>query len=136
MGVSGTAVWRAYTSPQGAGGETAAENVWGVGASDTACHACAHVQHLVVGKVNASGKASREWGELRWFVATQPSPPSARTPLPRLCSGDLFSQATAVMYLKRFYLYNSCINYPPMRIMLTCVYLAGKVRAPGAGEYA
>ena len=37
------------------------------------------------------------------------------------------------MYLKRFYLYNSCINYPPMRIMLTCVYLAGKVRAPGAG---
>lgn len=36
-------------------------------------------------------------------------------------------KATAIMYLKRFYLYNSCINIPPTRIMLTSIYLAGKV---------
>ena len=37
-------------------------------------------------------------------------------------------QATAMMYYKRFFLVCSCMDYDPVRIMLTCIYLAGKVR--------
>ncbi|GAA6032556.1 hypothetical protein JCM8097_004814 [Rhodosporidiobolus ruineniae] len=34
--------------------------------------------------------------------------------------------ATAMSYLKRFYLRNTCMDYHPMNIMLTCVFLATK----------
>ena len=32
-----------------------------------------------------------------------------------------------MMYLKRFYLHHSCLNHDPARLMLTCIYVAGKV---------
>ena len=35
------------------------------------------------------------------------------------------------MYLKRFYLYHSCLNHDPARLMLTCIYVAGKVGRGG-----
>lgn len=47
-----------------------------------------------------------------------------------LCASMKFPtkvKATALMYLKRFFLYSSCINQPPMKMMLTCIYLACKI---------
>ncbi|KAK4701463.1 cyclin H, partial [Phenoliferia sp. Uapishka_3] len=35
-------------------------------------------------------------------------------------------QATAMTYLKRFYLRNTCMDYHPKNVMLTCVFLATK----------
>ncbi|GAA5854174.1 hypothetical protein JCM8547_008254, partial [Rhodosporidiobolus lusitaniae] len=34
--------------------------------------------------------------------------------------------ATATSYLKRFYLRNTCMDYPPAEVMLTCIFLATK----------
>ncbi|RKP27740.1 cyclin-like protein [Syncephalis pseudoplumigaleata] len=34
--------------------------------------------------------------------------------------------ATAVLFMKRFYLFNTVMDYPPKYIMLTCLYLASK----------
>jgi len=42
-------------------------------------------------------------------------------PMPRYVVG------TALHYLKRFYLQNSVMDYPPKEILVTCVYLACKV---------
>ncbi|KAG1653193.1 hypothetical protein FOA52_006956 [Chlamydomonas sp. UWO 241] len=36
-------------------------------------------------------------------------------------------KATALMYCKRFFLHHSCITHNPARLMLTCIYLAGKI---------
>lgn len=38
------------------------------------------------------------------------------------------SQVTAVMYFKRFFLRQSFLNFDAVRLMLTCIYVAGKVR--------
>ena len=38
-------------------------------------------------------------------------------------------QATAIMYFKRFYLRQSFLNFDAVRFMLTCIYVAGKVKA-------
>lgn len=35
--------------------------------------------------------------------------------------------ATAFLYMKRFYLNESCMNYPPRDIGITCAYLAAKI---------
>jgi Cyclin, N-terminal domain len=37
--------------------------------------------------------------------------------------------ATAITYLRRFYLDHSCMEHDPLRIASTCLYIAGKVRA-------
>ena len=37
-------------------------------------------------------------------------------------------QATALIFFKRVYLSFSCLDHDPKNIMLTCIYLAGKVR--------
>ncbi|XP_022920146.1 cyclin-H [Onthophagus taurus] len=42
-------------------------------------------------------------------------------PMPRCVIG------TAFHYFKRFYIYNSVMNYHPKEIMVTCIYLASKV---------
>lgn len=42
-------------------------------------------------------------------------------PMPKVVVG------TAFHYFKRFYLYNSCMDYHPKEILATCVYLACKV---------
>lgn len=42
-------------------------------------------------------------------------------PMPRCVIG------TATHYFKRFYIYNSVMNYHPKEIMVTCIYLAAKV---------
>ncbi|GAX76437.1 hypothetical protein CEUSTIGMA_g3882.t1 [Chlamydomonas eustigma] len=46
-------------------------------------------------------------------------------------------KATAIMYLKRFYLIHSCLTHDPARLMLTSVYLAGKIEESyiGAEEF-
>jgi len=36
-------------------------------------------------------------------------------------------QATAIVYFKRFYLFNCMLEYPPKVFMLTCIYLSCKV---------
>eukprot|EP01029_Cantina_marsupialis_P013709 TRINITY_DN3035_c0_g1_i3.p1 TRINITY_DN3035_c0_g1~~TRINITY_DN3035_c0_g1_i3.p1 ORF type:complete len:326 (+),score=84.89 TRINITY_DN3035_c0_g1_i3:62-1039(+) len=36
---------------------------------------------------------------------------------------------TALMYFKRFYLYRSIMEYPPKRVALGCLFLAGKIEA-------
>ncbi|BGO92177.1 hypothetical protein NBRC10512_000908 [Rhodotorula toruloides] len=46
-----------------------------------------------------------------------------------LCGALKFPEmvlATAITYLKRFYLRNTCMDYHPKNIMLTCVFLATK----------
>ncbi|KAM0751623.1 cyclin-like protein [Meredithblackwellia eburnea MCA 4105] len=46
-----------------------------------------------------------------------------------LCNAFSFPvqvQATAMSYLKRFYLRNTCMDYHPKSVMLTCVFLATK----------
>ncbi|KAL8291802.1 hypothetical protein RQP46_002060 [Phenoliferia psychrophenolica] len=46
-----------------------------------------------------------------------------------LCTAFKFPvmvQATAMTYLKRFYLRNTCMDYHPKNVMLTCVFLATK----------
>ncbi|KAK4054194.1 hypothetical protein OIV83_001220 [Microbotryomycetes sp. JL201] len=51
------------------------------------------------------------------------------TQVSSLCGAFRFSenvQATAMTYLKRFYLRNTCMDYHPKNVMLTCVFLATK----------
>ncbi|KAL1917324.1 uncharacterized protein VTP21DRAFT_4980 [Calcarisporiella thermophila] len=36
--------------------------------------------------------------------------------------------ATAILYMKRFYLYNTVMDYNPKDVMLTCIYLATKTQ--------
>ncbi|WAR57924.1 hypothetical protein PtB15_5B154 [Puccinia triticina] len=49
----------------------------------------------------------------------------------QLCRASIFKfpetvEATAMSYLKRFYLRNTCMDYHPKNIMLTCLFLATK----------
>ncbi|KAH9466075.1 hypothetical protein MJO29_007749 [Puccinia striiformis f. sp. tritici] len=49
----------------------------------------------------------------------------------QLCRASIFNfpetvEATAMSYLKRFYLRNTCMDYHPKNIMLTCLFLATK----------
>ncbi|KAI8457377.1 cyclin-like protein, partial [Phakopsora pachyrhizi] len=49
----------------------------------------------------------------------------------QLCRASFFKfpetvEATAMTYLKRFYLRNTCMDYHPKNIMLTCLFLATK----------
>ncbi|GAA5967467.1 hypothetical protein JCM21900_004843 [Sporobolomyces salmonicolor] len=51
------------------------------------------------------------------------------TQIPALCGAYQFPemvQATAMTYLKRFYLRNTCMDYHPKNVMLTCLFLATK----------
>ncbi|KAM0789518.1 hypothetical protein ACM66B_000334 [Microbotryomycetes sp. NB124-2] len=51
------------------------------------------------------------------------------TQISSLCGAFKFTenvQATAMTYLKRFYLRNTCMDYHPKNVMLTCVFLATK----------
>ncbi|KAK4054680.1 hypothetical protein OIO90_003492 [Microbotryomycetes sp. JL221] len=51
------------------------------------------------------------------------------TQISGLCGAFKFPesvQATAISYLKRFYLSNTCMDYHPKNVMLTCVFLATK----------
>ncbi|KAI5479387.1 cyclin H [Pseudohyphozyma bogoriensis] len=51
------------------------------------------------------------------------------TQVAALCGAFRFPemvQATAMTYLKRFYLRNTCMDYHPKNVMLTCVFLATK----------
>jgi len=46
-------------------------------------------------------------------------------------------QATALVYYKRYYLKHSCITSDPLKILLTCIYLAAKIEESyiGAEEF-
>ncbi|MBW0539554.1 hypothetical protein O181_079269 [Austropuccinia psidii MF-1] len=53
------------------------------------------------------------------------------TKISQLCRASFFKfpetvEATAMTYLKRFYLRNTCMDYHPKNIMLTCLFLATK----------
>ncbi|KAH9807590.1 cyclin-like protein [Melampsora americana] len=53
------------------------------------------------------------------------------TKISQLCRASFFRlpetvEATAMTYLKRFYLRNTCMDYHPKNIMLTCLFLATK----------
>ncbi|KAG0151237.1 hypothetical protein CROQUDRAFT_57206 [Cronartium quercuum f. sp. fusiforme G11] len=53
------------------------------------------------------------------------------TKISQLCRASFFRlpetvEATAMSYLKRFYLRNTCMDYHPKNIMLTCLFLATK----------
>ncbi|GAA6002893.1 hypothetical protein JCM10207_001885 [Rhodosporidiobolus poonsookiae] len=51
------------------------------------------------------------------------------TQIQALCGAFQFPEmvaATAMTYLKRFYLRNTCMDYHPKNVMLTCVFLATK----------
>lgn len=50
-----------------------------------------------------------------------------RPKLPQTIERSSSPQAAAIMYMKRFYLRQSCLDHNPAHLMLTCIYLAGKV---------
>lgn len=41
---------------------------------------------------------------------------------------SMCEQATALVYFKRFHIHHCCMDTEPSRTMLTCIYLAAKVR--------
>lgn len=65
--------------------------------------------------------------------AAEPCPPSSRSSSSSRAryTPPLDPQATALTYFKRFYLHNTCLNNEPLKILMTCIYLAAKVRAEG-----
>ncbi|EOD46478.1 Cyclin [Neofusicoccum parvum] len=66
-------------------------------------------------------------------VSPPPRPPDLSPPLTPSCA-----KATAVQYVKRFYLFNSIMVYDPKKIMPTCLFLATKteIHWTPAGELA
>ncbi|KAJ3366246.1 hypothetical protein GGF32_006695 [Allomyces javanicus] len=50
-----------------------------------------------------------------------------RSTLPALAPVDSVWMATSIMFIKRFYLYKSVIEYDPKSVMAACVFLASKV---------